>query len=146
MMSAAVALGVRRPTSQRPSSSPAARKVVKSPRTRQAGGRGPNGPPTRKTVWWKLGQVWTKIPFGPSANRRPQHDAMTTGRNYCCHPHSPVAETADCTAREKDQQNRAYFGGKNSSPRATPHSRTHSVGGDLYKMVLAITDDDAFEA
>jgi hypothetical protein len=43
--------------------------------------KGPNGAPPRKAVRWMLGQVWTKILFGRSASRRPQHDAMTTGRD-----------------------------------------------------------------
>jgi hypothetical protein len=45
-------------------------EVVKPPATRRGRwGRGPNGPPPRKAVRWKPGQVWTKILFGRSANR-----------------------------------------------------------------------------
>jgi hypothetical protein len=43
--------------------------------------RGPKSPPPTKAVPWKLGQAWTKILFDRSANRGPQPDAMTTGRD-----------------------------------------------------------------
>ena len=121
----AVVLDVRRPTSQRPSSRPAARKVVKAPRTRRGRRRVAERPAPQEggsvEAWSGLDQnsVWPLGKPGPTARRYDHRPGLD--------PLVPLSKSRVCG---KHMRSRRSPGGPAAV--ATPGPRLRTSAGRLY--------------